>query len=302
MFGSTFTPCANRFGFNAPGAYPINFFLTNPFSAGTLQLTEDSGQTNYNGLQVNFRGRRGNGFTYGANYTWSHSFSNIWGDNANNDGPIKTIRNKSGDMAPSMFDQRHVFNFYSLYDLPFGRNKLINVTNPIVNGIVGGWKLSGILTVASGDAFRLGSARQTVNTNDAGIILAPGVTAAQIQQAMNVSPAKGVNMFFLPPSMIGPDGLLYHADHAGCLRKLPLPLRPEQLEHRFLTGKNHLADREMEAGRMVRSDKRAESPNLESRQPRDHVKHTKHDLWANDWRAGERSASNAGATHGDFLE
>jgi hypothetical protein len=206
MFGSTFIPCAAKFGFNAPGPYPINFFLTNPFSAGTLQLTEDSGQTNYNGLQVNFRGRRGNGFTYGANYTWSHSFSNIWGDNANNDGPIKTIRNKSGDMAPSMFDQRHVFNFYSLYDLPFGRNKLINVTNPIVNGIVGGWRLSGILTVASGDAFRLGSGRDTVNLNDAGIMLASGVTASQIEQAFTVAPATGTNKFYLPPSMIGPDG------------------------------------------------------------------------------------------------
>jgi hypothetical protein len=206
MFGSTFSPCANRFGFNAPGPYPINFFLTNPFSAGQLLLTEDSGQTNYNGLQVNFRGRRGNGFTYGANYTWSHSFSNIWGDNANNDGPIKTIRNKGGDMAPSMFDQRHVFNFYSLYDLPFGRNKLVNVTNPIVNAIVGGWKLSGIFTVASGDAFRLGSARDTVNLNDAGIMLASGVTASQIEQAFTVAPATGTNKFYLPPSMIGPDG------------------------------------------------------------------------------------------------
>src|SRR5262249_23749420 len=63
LFGSTFSPCAAKFGFNAPGVYPINFFLTNPFSAGNLLLTEDSGQTNYNGLQVNFRGRRGD-FTY----------------------------------------------------------------------------------------------------------------------------------------------------------------------------------------------------------------------------------------------
>src|SRR5215471_3910362 len=168
MFGSTFGPCANKFGFNAPGVYPINFFLTNPFSlsnnSGNLFLTEDSGATNYNGMQVNLRGRRGNGFNYVANYTWSHSFSNVWGDNADNNGAIKTIRNKAGDMAPAMFDQRHVFNFYSLYDLPFGRDKLVKISNPVLNAVVGEWKLSGIFTMASGGVFRLGSGRLTVNT------------------------------------------------------------------------------------------------------------------------------------------
>jgi hypothetical protein len=206
MFGNTLSPCANKLGFNAPGVLPVNFFMTNPFSAGNLLLTEDSGNTNYNGLQINLRGRRGRGFTYVANYTWSHSFSNVWGDNANNDGAIKTIRNLGGDMAPSMFDQRHVFNFYSLYDLPFGRSKQVNINNPVLNGFFGDWKVSGIFTLASGGAFRLGSARQTVNTNDAGIILAPGVTAGQVQQAFNITPGPGTGKFFLPPSMIGPDG------------------------------------------------------------------------------------------------
>ena len=210
MFGNTFSPCANKFGFNASGPYPINFFLTNPFSlsgnSGSLLLTEDSGASNYNGLQINLRGRRGNGFNYVANYTWSHSFSNIWGDNANNDGPIKTVRNKAGDMAPSPFDLRHVFNFYSLYDLPVGKNKLLNVSNPILNTFIGGWKVSGIFTLTSGNVFRLGSGRQTVNLNDAGIFLAPGVTASQVQQAFTISQAPGTNKYFLPLSLIGSDG------------------------------------------------------------------------------------------------
>jgi hypothetical protein len=207
MFGSNFSPCLNRFGVNAPGPYPINFFLTNPFSAGSLLLTEDSGATNYNGLQVNLRGRRGKSFTYIANYTWSHSFSNIWGDNANNDGAIKTIRNKALDMQPSLFDQRHVFNFYSLYDLPVGKNRPLNISNPILDTLIGGWKLSGIFTVNSGSPFRLGSGFLTVNGNDGGIVLAPGVTKDQIQKAMSISPVPGsTNRYWLPPSMIGPNG------------------------------------------------------------------------------------------------
>jgi hypothetical protein len=156
---------------------------------------------------VNLRGHRGNGFSYIANYTWSHSFSNVWGDNANNDGSIKTIRDKSLDMKPSLFDQRHVFNFYSLYDLPFGRNKLVSIRNPVLDTFVGGWKLSGIFTFATGSPFRLGSGRLTVNGNDAGLFLAPGITAAQIQQMMSISQVPGSNnRYYLPPSLIGPDG------------------------------------------------------------------------------------------------
>jgi hypothetical protein len=207
MFGSNLSPCLNKLGVNAPGPYPINFFLTNPFSAGSLLLTEDSGATNYNGMQVNLRGHRGTGFNYVANYTWSHSFSNIWGDNANNDGAIKTIRNKALDMQPSLFDQRHVFNFYSLYDIPVGKNKLLNISNPILNTFVGGWKLSGIFTVASGSPFRLGSGFLTVNGNDGGVVLAPGVTKDQIQNAMRISQVPGsTNRYWLPPSMIGSNG------------------------------------------------------------------------------------------------
>src|SRR5262249_33148489 len=65
----------------------------------------------------------------------------------------------------------------------------------------------GIFTFATGSPFRLGSGRQTVNLNDAGIILAPGVTSGQIQQAMSISQVPGSNnRYYLPASMIGPDG------------------------------------------------------------------------------------------------
>jgi hypothetical protein len=37
-----------------------------------------------------------------------------------------------------------------LYDLPFGKGKRFDVTNPILNGIVGGWSAGGILTLQTG--------------------------------------------------------------------------------------------------------------------------------------------------------
>src|SRR5207342_3978419 len=41
MFGTNFTPCARVGNYSATGPYPINFWMLNPYSSGTLQLTED---------------------------------------------------------------------------------------------------------------------------------------------------------------------------------------------------------------------------------------------------------------------
>ena len=43
-----------------------------------------------------------------------------------------------------------------MYELPFGRNHLfLSKANPLINGLVGGWQFSPVLTVASGLPFTL---------------------------------------------------------------------------------------------------------------------------------------------------
>jgi hypothetical protein len=37
-----------------------------------------------------------------------------------------------------------------LYDLPFGKGKALNINNPVLNGVVGGWEAGGILTLQTG--------------------------------------------------------------------------------------------------------------------------------------------------------
>ena len=48
-------------------------------------------------------------------------------------------------------DTRHNLSVTGVYDLPFGRGKLIGSGwNPIVDSIVGGWRLSGAQVYYSG--------------------------------------------------------------------------------------------------------------------------------------------------------
>jgi hypothetical protein len=53
--------------------------------------------------------------------------------------------------APSDFDLRHQISAFFIGELPFGRGKaFLNGSNPVVNGIVGGWQFTTIYRQTSG--------------------------------------------------------------------------------------------------------------------------------------------------------
>jgi hypothetical protein len=226
MIGSPFSPCA-RLGYDAPGPYPMNVFQVNPYAAGfALNLVDDSSYTNYNGLQVQLRRRLDAGLSVTLNYTLSRSTTDIWADNATQSVNYHTLRDKSRDDGPSPFDVRHVFQSYWNYDLPLrGRRGMLN-------GVIGGWSVGGVLTLQSGTPFRLSSGRSTVNGGDSGVALAPGVTPADLQRLIKIGPGPGLNKYFVDPKLIGADGRA-NRDY------LQVPAEPGQFgEYLFLYGKN----------------------------------------------------------------
>lgn len=205
MLGSTFGPCGTL-GFDAPGAYPINFFQANPFAAGNdIDLLTDDGWSRYNGLQLQFRQRYGNGFTAVANYTYSRARTNRIGDSADTTFAFYGNRDDSVNEGPTQTDLRHAFQSYFTYDLPFGRDRKFNITNPVLNQIAGGWTLSGIVVVQSGRPFFLTSGRQTTNQYDAGIVL-NGISTKELQKMVGLHPGPNGTMLFLDPKLIGADG------------------------------------------------------------------------------------------------
>jgi len=50
----------------------------------------------------------------------------------------------------SSFDERNRFVTSVLYDLPIGKGRVLNATNPFLNRIVGGWQIGGITTIQGG--------------------------------------------------------------------------------------------------------------------------------------------------------
>jgi hypothetical protein len=205
MVGNTLPACASR-GYNVAGPYAINFFQANPFGAGAnmRQLTDES-SSKYDALQIVFRKRYTRGFSVTANYTYGKSRTDRYTVGADGQQNYRTLRDKGLDWGPTAYDLRHAFNTYWTYDLPFGRDRAVNIDNALLNQVFGGWSASGVVRVQTGRPFLLTSGRQTLNQEDAGVIL-NGITVKELQQMVNVRAGTNANVFVFDERLIGADG------------------------------------------------------------------------------------------------
>jgi hypothetical protein len=204
---SAFKGC-NVVGSPATGTYPINVFQANPYAAGQgiFEMT-NSGYSNYNSLQADFRQRLNHGMQFDANYTFAHSLeNNVQGSTApgyyggggngaggngnagNSAGGYYTLRDRHLNYFPSSFDIRQVFHLSGTYDLPFGHSQPFFAGNRIANTVIGGWTIGTILTRETGDPHLFTGGTETFNQSDSGISL-KGVTVSQLQKRIGVRPS-----------------------------------------------------------------------------------------------------------------
>lgn len=188
LVGSNFGPCASA-GFTSPTSYPMNFFYPNPF-ATALEYQDDNGVNNYNGLQVDLRKNLSHGLMADFNFTWSHALGDMLNATSQTAGyQWFTMRNGKLSYGPSPFDRRMVFNSYWTYDLPIGKQKLVNINNGVLNRVIGGWTIGGIQSIATGSPFILNSGRDTVNNlAQSGVVLGNGLGLSQLQDDLGTIP------------------------------------------------------------------------------------------------------------------
>jgi hypothetical protein len=189
----------------AAGLSP-NFFIVNPSLLGANSwLASDDGTSNYNALQIELRRRMSNGLLFSANYTWSHSLTNMFGSG----GQIqpRTLRNRDMDRGPSPFDIRHAFKLNYIYELPFGPGHKMNFNGGgnVVSKILEGWQTDGIIRWQSGRVFYLTGGRNTVNQFDSGVELV-GISQNDLQKLVRIrkDPAAATRgtVFWLPENFI----------------------------------------------------------------------------------------------------
>ena len=187
-----------------------NFFIVNPTLLGANSvLATDSGWSTYNALQLELRRRFANGLLVQGNYTWSHSFTNLFTQTQLVGLTLQphTLRNPAMDKSPSPFDIRHAFKANYIYELPFGPGRRFDFTrgNGVLGKIFGGWETDGIIRWQSGRIFSLTSGRGTVNQYDAGVVLV-GMNQEQLQALVKIRKQPGDanrgSVSWLPESFI----------------------------------------------------------------------------------------------------
>jgi hypothetical protein len=136
-----------------PSSIFNNTFVNPQYAA--LNTWSTFAVSNYNSAQVSVRQRLSNDVVFDFNYTLAHSLDNASGlQNAANFNTAALIFNPLDpnlNYADSDFDVRHNITANWLVGLPVGRGKaFLSDAGKIMNGILGGWDLTGIFRWNSG--------------------------------------------------------------------------------------------------------------------------------------------------------
>ncbi len=113
------------------------------------------GNSSFNAAQVRIERRVGSGLSFISSYTWSKSIDDDSGISTDSDASrhAQNARNLRLERAASDYDASHRWVVSYVYDLPFGRGRHFSPSSHVANAIVGGWQLTGILTLQSGRPF-----------------------------------------------------------------------------------------------------------------------------------------------------
>jgi len=116
--------------------------------------------SNYNSLQVSLNRRVANGLNLGVSYTWS---KNLTDNPADRGAPLPNTYDYSYSYGPANLNTPHVLIANYVYDLPFFKDQ-----RGIIGHVLGGWELSGITTVESGQSLTVRQGPDPFNSADWG--------------------------------------------------------------------------------------------------------------------------------------
>jgi pimeloyl-CoA synthetase len=115
--------------------------------------------SNYNALQVKFERRFSQGFYLLNSFTWSKAIDNVsqvLEEPNGNEGRPQNVYDIRADRGPSAYDQTFNNTTSFVWELPFGRNRAFGTDiSPWLDGVLGGWTVTGINTMLSGQAINL---------------------------------------------------------------------------------------------------------------------------------------------------
>lgn len=128
----------------------INYNTVVPYAGfNYINLSENAENSNYNSLQTSVNSQISSSLTFQLAYTYSKTMDPSIGGGYGNNGDLSQVSdpyNRAYDYGPGGLDRTHVFLANFVYQLPFFRN----TSNAWLRTGLGGWELSGVVTMETG--------------------------------------------------------------------------------------------------------------------------------------------------------
>ena len=186
----------------APDGSAPNTRAPNP-ELGIIMLTDSDGRGNYNSGSAKLTRRFASGLTALVGYTFSKSIDNMSAWRGQGDATVAQDATclLSCERGLSTYDTPHRLVASVLYELPFGKGKQFASNWGVVpNQILGGWQVSSIITIQSGQVGNFLGSRSSLALQDGGRPNATGLplkldhptTAEWFNTAAVVIPPQGV--------------------------------------------------------------------------------------------------------------
>jgi outer membrane receptor protein involved in Fe transport len=149
-----------------PCTAPSPYFAANPTlysvlgnggPGATVSGTKSNGTMRYNSLQAVVQKQMSHGLQYQVAYTLSKCMSDstgyygAWNNALSASAYWQNVYDQKSEYAPCYYDATNVVSAYAIYDLPFGRGKALGKNaNAVVNGVIGNWEVSPIVSWRTG--------------------------------------------------------------------------------------------------------------------------------------------------------
>jgi hypothetical protein len=115
--------------------------------------------SNYQSLQVQLTRHGKGGLSFASSYTYGKAMGYITGD----DGGVIFFAQPRRNYAPLDFDRTHNFEQSVTYELPFGYGHQ-HLSSGFLATAIGGWKISGIVSLVTGTPFTVQTNGSNLNT------------------------------------------------------------------------------------------------------------------------------------------
>jgi hypothetical protein len=130
----------------------VNIAALRPYKGyNAIRISENSGRSQFNSLQISGERRYANGFKLSVAYTYGRS----WDNGSDKRNILWNTYDDANFWGLSSYDRTHVFVVSYIWDLPFFKDQ-----STLLGNILGGWQISG------SSFFRTGTPFSITRTND----------------------------------------------------------------------------------------------------------------------------------------